>query len=289
LRRENRGRHTRCGEPGFPTLSHHRRRQTQRRAHCRRSDPRTTDQPGALSHAVGVGEPLSIPETRAMMVLRANSLSKGFSGVRGRGHRHDLRTAHAQCHAPGFPSQGQRGPRRGDLAPLCASRLAAGRRRRVPWMAKAGPHRRRRRAEKRRASSPLVLEAKEAGPRSLTVLRAMLAVGTLSLLAAENSGRFRRRDWSDGRGDALKGNRCGLRRAHFIARVRPPRADHHCGLTYAHCSRVASFANRTVTAGRVQGRPTRSACMPQVHGAVRDTLAHCRFCLSKTETNSRRR
>ncbi|MGC2196976.1 MAG: aromatic amino acid lyase, partial [Terriglobales bacterium] len=34
------------------------------------------------SHAVGVGEPLSIAETRAMMVLRANSLSKGFSGVR---------------------------------------------------------------------------------------------------------------------------------------------------------------------------------------------------------------
>src|SRR5207248_7210959 len=34
------------------------------------------------SHAVGVGEPLAIAETRAMMLLRANSLSKGFSGVR---------------------------------------------------------------------------------------------------------------------------------------------------------------------------------------------------------------
>ena len=33
------------------------------------------------SHAVGVGEPLSVPETRAMMLLRANSLSKGFSGA----------------------------------------------------------------------------------------------------------------------------------------------------------------------------------------------------------------
>ena len=34
------------------------------------------------SHAVGVGEPLSIAETRAMMLLRANSLAKGHSGVR---------------------------------------------------------------------------------------------------------------------------------------------------------------------------------------------------------------
>src|SRR5213082_3007856 len=34
------------------------------------------------SHAVGVGEALSEAETRAMMLLRANSLAKGFSGVR---------------------------------------------------------------------------------------------------------------------------------------------------------------------------------------------------------------
>src|SRR5437763_16937671 len=34
------------------------------------------------SHSVGVGEPLSIAETRAMMLLRANSLSKGNSGIR---------------------------------------------------------------------------------------------------------------------------------------------------------------------------------------------------------------
>ena len=34
------------------------------------------------SHAAGVGEPLSVAETRAMMLLRANSLAKGCSGVR---------------------------------------------------------------------------------------------------------------------------------------------------------------------------------------------------------------
>src|SRR5512144_28282 len=34
------------------------------------------------SHAVGVGEPLGEHEVRAMMLLRANSLAKGYSGVR---------------------------------------------------------------------------------------------------------------------------------------------------------------------------------------------------------------
>src|SRR5580765_3660073 len=34
------------------------------------------------SHSAGVGEPLSQEETRAMMLLRANSLAKGLSGVR---------------------------------------------------------------------------------------------------------------------------------------------------------------------------------------------------------------
>ncbi|MDQ3907794.1 MAG: aromatic amino acid lyase, partial [Acidobacteriota bacterium] len=34
------------------------------------------------SHACGVGQPLSVEETRAMMLLRANVLALGFSGAR---------------------------------------------------------------------------------------------------------------------------------------------------------------------------------------------------------------
>ena len=48
------------------------------------------------SHAVGVGDRLPVAETRAMMLLRANSLSKGHSGVRGGRHRHNLRNAQSQ-------------------------------------------------------------------------------------------------------------------------------------------------------------------------------------------------
>src|SRR4051812_14297678 len=34
------------------------------------------------SHSCGIGEPLSEPEVRAMLLLRANVLTLGFSGIR---------------------------------------------------------------------------------------------------------------------------------------------------------------------------------------------------------------
>ena len=74
------------------------------------------------SHAVGVGEPLSVAETRAMMLLRANSLSKGHSGVRAA-------VIDTICEmlnrgvTPMVPSQGSVGAS-GDLAPLAHLALA---------------------------------------------------------------------------------------------------------------------------------------------------------------------
>ena len=74
------------------------------------------------SHAVGVGEPLSRAEVRAMMLLRANSLSKGYSGVR-------TETIDTLCEmlnrgvTPFVPSQGSVGAS-GDLAPLAHLALA---------------------------------------------------------------------------------------------------------------------------------------------------------------------
>jgi histidine ammonia-lyase len=74
------------------------------------------------SHAVGVGDPLSIAETRAMMLLRANSLAKGHSGVRAV-------VIDTLCEllnrgvTPFVPSQGSVGAS-GDLAPLAHLALA---------------------------------------------------------------------------------------------------------------------------------------------------------------------
>src|SRR5438552_13198199 len=68
------------------------------------------------SHACGLGVPLSEAETRAMMLLRANALAKGFSGVRPRVVETLCQMLNAKVH-PVIPSQGSVGAS-GDLAPL---------------------------------------------------------------------------------------------------------------------------------------------------------------------------
>src|SRR5581483_535235 len=67
------------------------------------------------SHAVGVGEPLGESVSRAMMLLRANSLAKGCSGVRGVVIETLCEMLNRGVH-PVIPSQGSVGAS-GDLAP----------------------------------------------------------------------------------------------------------------------------------------------------------------------------
>jgi len=68
------------------------------------------------SHACGVGEPLSQTETRAMMLLRANALAKGLSGIRPQTVETLCAMLDAGVH-PVIPAQGSVGAS-GDLAPL---------------------------------------------------------------------------------------------------------------------------------------------------------------------------
>ncbi len=228
------------------------------------------------SHAVGVGEPLSIPETRAMMVLRANSLSKGFSGVRAE-------VIDAICSlltrgvTPWVPSQGSVGAS-GDLAPLAHLALllvGEGECHDGKGGRMAGAD-----ALKSAGIKPVVLEAKEA-VSLINGTQAMLAVGTLSLLAAETLV-----DSADVIGamacDALKGTD-----AAFDERIHKARPHSGQIATAANLRRLlegSAIRESHRDCGRVQDAYS-LRCMPQVHGAVRDTLAHCR-AVFEIETNS---
>ena len=228
------------------------------------------------SHAVGVGEPLSIAETRAMMLLRANSLSKGFSGVRGS-------VVDTICElltrgvTPWVPSQGSVGAS-GDLAPLAHLALLlvgegechdgkGGRLAGVTALKAAG-------------IKPLVLEAKEA-VSLINGTQAMLAVGTLSLLAAEILV-----DSADVIGamacDALKGTDAAFDER--IHRARPHTGQIATAANLRKLLEGSAIRESHRDCGRVQDAYS-LRCMPQVHGAVRDTLAHCRSVF-ETETNS---
>jgi histidine ammonia-lyase len=74
------------------------------------------------SHAAGVGAPLSHEVVRAMLLLRANALAKGYSGVRPIVIEHLLECLSADA-LPVIPSRGSVGSS-GDLAPLSHLALA---------------------------------------------------------------------------------------------------------------------------------------------------------------------
>ena len=228
------------------------------------------------SHAAGVGEPLSAVETRAMMLLRANSLAKGYSGVRAA-------VIDTLCEmlnrgvTPFVPSQGSVGAS-GDLAPLAHLALAligegecvdaAGAR--IPSAD----------ALKRAQVKPLVLEAKE----SISLIngtQGMLAVGTLALLAAETLV-----DSADVLGglccDALKGTDAAFDER--IHKARPHSGQMKTAANLRKMLEGSQIRESHRECGRVQDAYS-LRCIPQVHGAVRDTLAHCREVF-ETEANS---
>src|SRR5580698_1963808 len=68
------------------------------------------------SHACGLGEPLEEPEVRAMLLLRANVLAKGLSGVRSKLIELLVAMLNRGVH-PVIPGKGSVGAS-GDLAPL---------------------------------------------------------------------------------------------------------------------------------------------------------------------------
>ena len=228
-----------------------------------------------VSHAAGVGTPLSIVEARALTLLRCNVLAKGFSGVRS--STLDLGLAMLNRGVtPVVPERGSVGAS-GDLAPLAHLALVfigEG----EAWF--DGQRLPGREALARAGLSPVVLEAKE-GLTLVNGTQAMCAVGTPALLAAEDLSRL----------FDLAGAMTveGLLGSHvpFIEPVHAVRPHPGHGAVSAHLRSILQDSELVKThadCSKVQD-PYSLRCMPQVHGAARDGLNFTRSVL-QVEVNA---
>jgi len=218
------------------------------------------------SHCVGVGPALPEAVSRAMMLLRANSLAKGHSGVRAVVIDTLCEMLNRAVH-PVIPSQGSVGAS-GDLAPLAHLASAMIGEGEVFFEGKRGPA-----ADglKRAGIKALVPEAKEA-ISLINGTQAMLAIGALAVRETEILV-----DTADVLGalavDALKGTVVAFDER--IHRARP-----HAGQlqSAANLRRVLegddTIRDSHRDCGKVQDAYS-LRCIPQVHGAVRDALEYC--------------
>ncbi len=230
------------------------------------------------SHCCGVGELLSAHEARAMMLLRANALAKGLSGVRPV----VVETLCAMLNkgvVPAIPVQGSVGAS-GDLAPLAhlaavcigeGEALHAGAR--IPGGESL----------RRAGIASLELDAKE-GLSLLNGTQAMLALLALALREAEILA-----DAADVATalslDALRGSP-----AAFDERIMTARPHNGAAITARNLQRLNEGSQIRESHRNAEKDPRVQdayslRCAPQVHGAVRDALAQIRATL-QVELNS---
>lgn len=219
------------------------------------------------SHSCGVGDPLSEKETRALMLLRANVLARGNSGCRVQLIETLLAMLAARFY-PLVPEKGSVGAS-GDLAPLAHLALS------IIGEGEAFLAGVRMPASEALAAAniiPLKLAPKE-GLALLNGTQAMAAVGGLALFRAQRVAML-----ADLTGamtlEALRGT--------------PTPFDERIHAARPHAGQVASaahlrglLANSEIRRSHLTGDPRVQdayslRCMPQVHGAVREALAHAR-------------
>src|SRR6267378_8461250 len=228
------------------------------------------------SHSCGLGKPLSETEARAMLLLRANVLACGYSGARP--VLIDILIAMLERGVtPVIPEKGSVGAS-GDLAPLAHLALTAIGEGEAFYRAARMPSAD---ALKQAEIEPLQLEVKE-GLALLNGTQAMGAVGGLALQRADQLARL-----ADVAGamslEALRGTPVA-----FDERIHGARP--HAGQREVAGHLRALLEGSEIRASHLQNDPRVQdayslRCMPQVHGAVRDTLQYARAVV-ETETGS---
>ncbi|HPI40410.1 MAG TPA: histidine ammonia-lyase [Pseudobdellovibrionaceae bacterium] len=227
------------------------------------------------SHSSGIGEPFTLTETRAMMILRANTLATGYSGVRVEVIHKILEYLNHNI-IPVIPSQGSVGAS-GDLAPLSHLALAL-----IGEGYCWGKY-----PEKIKTKDLLIekniqaleLKAKE-GLSLINGCQVMTAIGMLS--AWESQRLLELADLAGAMSlEALKGSRTAF--DPLISAVRPHPGEIR---TAAHLTKILG-KNSEIGESHLQCSKVQDAyslrCMPTVHGAVWDTL---QFAIKILETEA---
>src|ERR1700731_165739 len=218
------------------------------------------------SHACGIGNSLSEPEVRAMMLLRANVLALGFSGIRVEVIEMLCEMLNRGVH-PVIPEKGSVGAS-GDLAPL--AHLALG----LIGEGESffdGERMHSSEALQRAGLKPIELQAKE-GLALLNGTQAMHAVGGLSILRAQ-----RLTNVADIAGAVTLE---GLRDTPTAFDSRLQDARPHPGQKAAAAHLLSLLKGSEIRESHRENDPRVQdaysvRCMPQVHGAVRGALQHC--------------
>ena len=231
------------------------------------------------SHASGTGRELEREETRALLCTRVNALVKGYSGVREDVVDHFVTMLNERVH-PVIPSRGSLGAS-GDLAPLAhAALLLLGE---GEADVERGDGVERLAGDAALATvglDPLDLRAKE-GLALINGTQLTLGLGALLVHDGERLCRA-----ADAAGALTTEVTMGstVPAAEAIQRVRPQAGQAESARTVRRLCAGSGIVESHRNCDRVQDAYS-IRCLPQVHGAVRDAVAHLREAV-ETELNS---
>ncbi len=227
-----------------------------------------------VSHAVGIGDPFDEVTTRTIMLIRANTLARGHSGIRLETLQLLIDMLNAGVH-PIIPQKGSLGAS-GDLAPLAHMALPLIGEGEVVF---AGKHVSGSAAFEKAGLKPVTLAAKE-GLALTNGTTVMTAVGLLETFRAKKLA-----DIADVAGclslEALNGT--SLAFDERIHSLRPHPRQNECAENLRDILEGSEFT-REHDPSNVQDAYT-LRCMPQVHGACRDAVAYADWLID-LELNS---
>jgi histidine ammonia-lyase len=228
-----------------------------------------------MSHAAGVGDPLDEETVRAIMALRIKDLARGHSGIRLQTLQLLLALMNWDV-CPIIPQKGSVGAS-GDLAPLAHLALVL--------LGLGGVTYKGQRLTGGQALSkcglrPIQLEAGE-GLALVNGTQVMTAIGGLAVYDADILSKLT--DIAAAMSlEVLMGSRTEFNPK--IQQVRPHRGQAAAADNMERITRNSEIISSHKDCSRIQDAYT-LRCSPQVHGASKDAIRHCREVI-ETEMNS---